>query len=533
MAVVINVFPERASIRADGRKKMLVAVELAASGAPVEAERAACACALAIDVSGSMAGPPLAHVVASVERLVGIVGATDALGAVAFSEDASVVAPVAPMDETGRRVLRTRMARLRTDGWTNVERGITGAAELLRDVPPGVRRGIVLLSDGAPNRGATTIDALTEIVRGLRPNITVSTLGYGVDHQEDILSAIAEAGGGRYQFVQDPALAQRELALALGSQGDTVACDIAISVKPASGVDVGAFTGKRVLRFGEGGVSTALSDMIDGATQLVVFELSFERPPPKGLLASITLRYRDAAGQAHEVAAPAEVDVRLEDGEIVKEAHARILVARSEDVRRASREQADRGQFEGAGAMLRAFLAEIEASPAFVAGDGSLLWEVHENMLDEAMAFERRPSQEAYSILRKQMTSIRLDKDDLAPPSRRAGPQSGRFVTMTSGKMPNARVVFLNGPDAGKIVALGLQATFGRTAHAEVPLHDASVSRRHAEIFTLEGDHYVCDLGSTNTTTVNGKKLDTRPHTLHSGDVIAIGQVQLRYLRDP
>ncbi|TDN69329.1 FHA domain-containing protein [Paraburkholderia sp. BL10I2N1] len=49
------------------------------------------------------------------------------------------------------------------------------------------------------------------------------------------------------------------------------------------------------------------------------------------------------------------------------------------------------------------------------------------------------------------------------------------------------------------------------------------ISRRHAHIFLKAGDLYVEDLGSTNGTFVDGKRLDETAHALSEGDVVAFG----------
>ncbi len=49
------------------------------------------------------------------------------------------------------------------------------------------------------------------------------------------------------------------------------------------------------------------------------------------------------------------------------------------------------------------------------------------------------------------------------------------------------------------------------------------ISRRHAHIFTQQGDVYVEDLGSTNGTFVSGVRLDERAKLLRDGDTLAFG----------
>ena len=63
----------------------------------------------------------------------------------------------------------------------------------------------------------------------------------------------------------------------------------------------------------------------------------------------------------------------------------------------------------------------------------------------------------------------------------------------------------------------------GRDPGADIILSTAVVSRRHAR-FTRQGEDYIIeDLGSSNGTFVNDRKLD-QPFTLKSGDQIRLGQ---------
>ena len=60
-------------------------------------------------------------------------------------------------------------------------------------------------------------------------------------------------------------------------------------------------------------------------------------------------------------------------------------------------------------------------------------------------------------------------------------------------------------------------------------LHDANVSRTHAEIRRIGDGYSLVDLGSTNGTEVNG--LTVSETALMNGDVISVGQTQLTFER--
>ena len=64
----------------------------------------------------------------------------------------------------------------------------------------------------------------------------------------------------------------------------------------------------------------------------------------------------------------------------------------------------------------------------------------------------------------------------------------------------------------------------GRGMDADVQLSDAHVSRRHCEIMAANGALTVVDLGSKNSTFVNGVRRDNSP--LSPGDVLGVGEMR-------
>ncbi len=71
----------------------------------------------------------------------------------------------------------------------------------------------------------------------------------------------------------------------------------------------------------------------------------------------------------------------------------------------------------------------------------------------------------------------------------------------------------------------------GRGPECRVQLiADRYVSGKHARVTAAMGIFAIEDLGSTNGTLLNGRKLEPRvPAQLHDGDVITIGQTELRF----
>ncbi len=78
----------------------------------------------------------------------------------------------------------------------------------------------------------------------------------------------------------------------------------------------------------------------------------------------------------------------------------------------------------------------------------------------------------------------------------------------------------------GRSYPLGEEVTVGRAAGCQVTIDDTYASQLHARVFQREGQIYVEDLGSTNGTYLNRRKV-TGPMQLQRGDKLQIGNTVL------
>jgi hypothetical protein len=75
----------------------------------------------------------------------------------------------------------------------------------------------------------------------------------------------------------------------------------------------------------------------------------------------------------------------------------------------------------------------------------------------------------------------------------------------------------------GQTYELADELTVGRAGGCQITLDDTFVSQLHARVFRLDGQLFVEDLGSTNGTFLNRKKI-TAPVSMRKGDRLQIGK---------
>ena len=78
----------------------------------------------------------------------------------------------------------------------------------------------------------------------------------------------------------------------------------------------------------------------------------------------------------------------------------------------------------------------------------------------------------------------------------------------------------------GSTYELGEELTLGRAGGCQVTIDDTYVSQLHARLFLREGQYYVEDLGSTNGTYLNRRKV-TAPIAIRKGDRLQVGKTVL------
>ena len=109
-----------------------------------------------------------------------------------------------------------------------------------------------------------------------------------------------------------------------------------------------------------------------------------------------------------------------------------------------------------------------------------------------------------------------------------AGDGGGRKAKKANQRAPKrSQLLVLDPPDErGRSYPLGDELTLGRAAGCTVTVDDTFVSQIHARVFAREGQYLVEDLGSTNGTYLNRKKV-SGPMVMQRGDRLQVGNTVL------
>ncbi len=128
-------------------------------------------------------------------------------------------------------------------------------------------------------------------------------------------------------------------------------------------------------------------------------------------------------------------------------------------------------------------------------------------------------------VLRAVWTEVNPPKVVEAPPK----PKRDRAARRATGVRKHGPLVLrLVAPAElkGRSYPLGEEVTVGRAAGCQVTIDDTYASQLHARVFQRDGQVFVEDLGSTNGTYLNRRKV-TGPMQIQRGDKLQIGNTVL------
>jgi Ca-activated chloride channel family protein len=255
------------------------------------AQRAPLDLALVIDRSGSMDGDRLDHAKSAARGIVAELGPQDHVALIQYDDVAQVVVASLAMDRTGKTTLDHAISALVTGGSTNLEGGLElGLHEVQRVYTSGEASRVILLSDGRANVGVVDPKQIAQTARdAANHGVRVTSVGIGLDFNEDLMEGIAEAGRGNYHYVKDASDLDKTITSELASVQATVATNVELRLRAAcAGAQVVAVHGYESHRDGDALV-VPMPDLFGGDTRKLLVSMRV----PDGIVGSVGAIHAD------------------------------------------------------------------------------------------------------------------------------------------------------------------------------------------------------------------------------------------------
>jgi len=160
---------------------------------------------LLLDTSGSMEmDGRLEAVKRCAKYLLNFLNESDRISIIQFADTASITVNCQRTSSENRMIIEGHINSLRSAGSTNLSAGLLSVRQILTMSPSNMKTGLVILTDGYANQGIQDENGLRSLISMIRqtsPNLSVSCVGYGLDHAGGLLRNIALEGGGSYNIV--------------------------------------------------------------------------------------------------------------------------------------------------------------------------------------------------------------------------------------------------------------------------------------------------------------------------------------------
>lgn len=158
-----------------------------------------------IDTSGSMEDDDkLENVKRSLHYLLNYLGEKDRISVITFSSTAMTILNKMCCNLTEKENLRAQIATIHLEFSTNLSAALVEARSVLLTDVSGIKQGILLLTDGMANDGVTEPAYIVTMTKKLLEDYhgtSLSCIGYGTDHNAELLQSMATEGGGSYSIV--------------------------------------------------------------------------------------------------------------------------------------------------------------------------------------------------------------------------------------------------------------------------------------------------------------------------------------------
>ena len=358
--VVFEVDADTPVVRTGEARKVVVRA-LVRPYAKRETLRAPLAVALVLDKSGSMASDgKMENAKLGALEALKMLDSRDVATIVVYDDNASVLVRARSVGNGAKEPAFLRaISRVRAGGMTALHDGVVlGAEQLEPFVDEGFIPRIVLLSDGIANVGPSSTGELARLGRGLaRREMTITTIGLGLDYHEDLMTALAAESGGNAYFARNARMLPEIFARDMEDAVTLTARKVRITLRALGGARPARVIG-RPGNLADSVLEASIDNLYSGE-KYALFEMELPEGEDGARLeaAEVVLEYIDpVSGNSVRKSAPLTFSFTGNAAEVEKNQRADIVsqvaLARNAEIREEAVRLADEGKAQEAARML-------------------------------------------------------------------------------------------------------------------------------------------------------------------------------------
>ncbi|MEO1281118.1 MAG: VWA domain-containing protein [Pseudomonadota bacterium] len=337
-----------------------------------EADRTPVNLALVVDQSGSMRGDRLRSAKRAANEALSRLSRDDMIALVAYNHEVDVLRKAGPV--RGFSALEDAIDRLRASGRTALYAGVKeGGRQVERFYSDRRVNRVILLSDGMANVGPSKPHQLSKLGQALaQDGISVSTVGLGLNYNEDLMQQLALASDGNHSFAETADDLVRIFNAEFGDAMENVAQDIEIIIETRRG-----FTPTRIMgpigEISDNRVKVKLNKLGSGSDRFLIVEMTADGADDvdvgREAIASVKVDYMDLQGGQRRSANREVTAKRSSDAALIKESADQTVLAKVAGYRANLAETEaiqlrDRGDVAGARKILEENVKALDASAA-------------------------------------------------------------------------------------------------------------------------------------------------------------------------
>ncbi|MEA5567063.1 VWA domain-containing protein [Anabaena sp. UHCC 0399] len=278
---------------------------------------------LILDQSGSMHGQPLKTVIQAVERLLDRLEPSDRISVVAFAGSATVIIPnqlVLDPENIKSQISK----KLTASGGTSISEGLQlGITELMKGTKGAVSQAF-LLTDGHGESslkiwkwefGSDDGKLCLELAKkAAKINLTINTLGFGNNWNQDLLEKIADAGGGTLSHIERPEQAVHQFnrlftrVQSVGLTNAYLLLSLTPNVRLAELKPIAQISPDIIelpVETNDGSFAVRLGDLMKDVERVVLANLYLGKlPPGEQVIGNLQIRYDDPSLEQEGILSP-------------------------------------------------------------------------------------------------------------------------------------------------------------------------------------------------------------------------------------